>query len=37
MVLLKTGHLYKKGVQVDVNDPNDKNAGIQLFKDWGKD
>lgn len=37
MVLLKTGHLYHKDEQVDVNDPNDDNVGIQLFKSWGKE
>ena len=37
LVLLKTGHLYQKGVQIDVNDEDENNNGIQLFKEWGKD
>ena len=33
LVLLKTGHLYQKGLQVDVDDTRE-NAGIKLYKDW---
>jgi len=33
LVLIKTGHLYYKGIQVDVNDQDPNNAGIQMFKD----
>jgi hypothetical protein len=27
LVLLKTGHFYRKGFQIDVNDENDNNPG----------
>lgn len=33
LVLLKTGHLYHKDKQIDINDQNDNNVGIQMYKD----
>lgn len=32
LVLIKTGHLYRKGTQIDVNSTDPNNIGIQLFK-----
>ena len=37
LMLLKTGHLYGKGSQIDIDDSNENNEGIKLYKDWGKD
>ena len=31
LVLLKTGHFYRKGFQIDVNDENDNNPGVKMF------
>jgi hypothetical protein len=33
LVLIKTQHLYRKGIQFDINDDSPDNVGIQLFKD----
>lgn len=33
LVLLKTGHLYRKGAQININNENDENPGIKMYKD----
>jgi len=33
LVLLKTGHLHRKGAQISIDDEDDNNEGIKMFKD----